>query len=75
MGSECHHSLGFPFFWRDELKRNIGKEQASLAAKCPTANALRASMPDCESGALRDFILPKGAALQELPKNLLSFAV
>ena len=52
---------------RDELEREIGEDQASLAAKCPTENALRASMPDCESGSLRDFILSKRAALQELP--------
>ena len=57
-----------PFFFAcDELEREIGKDQASLAAKNQTENALRASTLDCESGSLRDFILSKRAAQQELP--------
>ena len=54
-------------FLRGELEREIGKDQASLAAKCPTENALRASMLDCESKSLRDFIPSNRAALKELP--------
>jgi hypothetical protein len=50
------------FFLRDELEREIGKDKANLAAKCPAENALRANMPDCESRSLRDFILSKRAA-------------
>ena len=61
----------FPFFPRDGLEREIGKDQASLAAKYPTENALRASMPDCESGSLRDSILSKRASLQNYRKACL----
>lgn len=39
---------------RDVLEREIWKDQASLAAKCLTENALREGMPDCESRCLLD---------------------
>ena len=41
-------AIAFLFF-RARLEREIRKDQASLAAKCPNENALRAGMPDCES--------------------------
>ena len=41
------------FFFRATVgKGNLKKDQASLTAKCPTENALRAGMPDCESRSL-----------------------
>ena len=46
--------FSFLCFSREGLEVEIGKDQASLATKCPTENALRAGMPDCESGSLRN---------------------
>ena len=48
------------FFFRATVgKGNLKKDQASLTAKCPTENALRAGMPDCESKSYLDRRAPQ----------------
>ena len=43
------------FFSARRVGREIRKHQECMTDKCRTENVLRASMPECESGSLRDW--------------------